>query len=154
MFESSWWRRLWGLLFVVGAVGACTSKSNSDVPCPDCSVVFISIDTLRPDRMGLYGFERDTTPRIDAFFSKGTRFENALSSAPCTVPAVVQFLRSRLNFKAPAMSIAEYFEEAGYQTLRWSAIIFFAAKRAHGTVIAKASTILMCRGPSSAIGSI
>ena len=38
------------------------------------SVVLVSIDTLRADHVGIYGYERDTTPHIDRFFGGGTVF--------------------------------------------------------------------------------
>lgn len=44
----------------------------------------IDIDTLRPDHMGCYGYERNTTPHIDALAADAVRFENYYcSDAPC-----------------------------------------------------------------------
>jgi arylsulfatase len=50
-------------------------------------VILISIDTLRADHLSCYGYERDTTPEICAFFADGTRFENAYSQSSWTAPA-------------------------------------------------------------------
>lgn len=47
-------------------------------------VLFIDIDTLRPDHMGCYGYERNTTPNFDGIAREGVRFDNYYcSDAPC-----------------------------------------------------------------------
>lgn len=47
-------------------------------------VLFIDIDTLRPDHMGCYGYYRNTTPNLDEIAKKGVLFENYYcSDAPC-----------------------------------------------------------------------
>jgi len=50
-------------------------------------LLLVFIDTLRPDRMGLYGHDRDTTPRIDAWAEGAAVFTEARSVAPWTLPA-------------------------------------------------------------------
>jgi len=49
--------------------------------------VLISIDTLRPDHLGVYGYSRPTSPNIDAFAENAVVFEDAISTAPWTLPA-------------------------------------------------------------------
>ena len=52
------------------------------------SVVLVSLDTLRADRLSLNGHSRPTTPRIDAWAStKAVNFPNAIASAPWTLPS-------------------------------------------------------------------
>jgi len=51
------------------------------------NVVLISIDCLRADHVGAYGYPRDTTPRIDAFAADGVVYETAVAAAPWTLPA-------------------------------------------------------------------
>ena len=47
-------------------------------------ILYIDIDTLRPDHLGCYGYHRNTSPNIDALASEGVRFENCyVSDAPC-----------------------------------------------------------------------
>ncbi len=53
---------------------------------PDVFVFLL--DTLRPDHLSCYGYERETTPHIDAFAAEGVRFENAFSAAPWTDPSI------------------------------------------------------------------
>jgi arylsulfatase len=79
-------------------------------------VILISIDTLRAGHVGLYGYERDTTPRIDGFFADGTVFENATSSAPCTIPSVRQYLSGGFDAVEERKVLAEYLGEQGYAT--------------------------------------
>jgi len=62
---------------------------------PDCpplgaarpSVVLISLDTLRADRVGCYGYARDTTPNLDAFARDAVRFDHVASPFPFTLTA-------------------------------------------------------------------
>ena len=50
------------------------------------NVVLISIDCLRADHVGAYGYPRDTIPRIDAFAADGVVFETAVSTSSWTLP--------------------------------------------------------------------
>lgn len=51
------------------------------------NLILISLDTTRPDHLGLYGYSRDTTPHLDAFARDGVVFEEALSVSAYTLPA-------------------------------------------------------------------
>ena len=47
-------------------------------------ILYIDIDTLRPDHLGCYGYHRGTSPSIDRLAADGVRFENCyVSDAPC-----------------------------------------------------------------------
>lgn len=47
-------------------------------------ILYIDIDTLRPDHLGCYGYHRNTSPNIDSLSAQGVRFENCYASdAPC-----------------------------------------------------------------------
>lgn len=47
-------------------------------------VIFLDLDTLRPDHLGCYGYHRDTSPNIDRIAKQGVRFTNYYcSDAPC-----------------------------------------------------------------------
>lgn len=52
------------------------------------NVLIVSIDTLRADHLGCYGYPRATSPEIDAFAAGSVVFEQAHSSAPWTLPAL------------------------------------------------------------------
>jgi choline-sulfatase len=58
----------------------------------DFNVVFITVDALRADHLGAYGYARDTSPTMDALASEGTLFVNGWAHAPSTrysVPAIL-----------------------------------------------------------------
>ena len=56
------------------------------------NIVLISIDTLRPDHLGIYGYNRNTSPHIDSLARDGVLFRNALSTTSWTLPAHVSML--------------------------------------------------------------
>ena len=50
--------------------------------------VFVAVmDAVRPDHLSCYGYLRKTTPNIDKIAQEGALFENAFSTAPCTLPS-------------------------------------------------------------------
>ncbi len=51
------------------------------------NIIIISIDTLRADHMGCYGYGRETTPGLDAFSREGVVFDHAYTQASSTLPA-------------------------------------------------------------------
>ncbi|MCX6567256.1 MAG: sulfatase [Candidatus Aminicenantes bacterium] len=53
------------------------------------NIILISVDTLRADHVGTYGYDKPVTPRIDALAADGVVFENVYSTAPWTLPAHV-----------------------------------------------------------------
>jgi len=57
-------------------------------PVPDknpLNVVLLSLDTLRADHLGCYGYDRKTSPHLDALAQNGILFENAYAHAPETI---------------------------------------------------------------------
>jgi len=75
-------RALAALLVVLGT--GCSS--GSDIEGPE-NLVLISIDTLRPDFLGSYGYEGDSSPTLDALAREGVLFETAVTVSPWTLPA-------------------------------------------------------------------
>ena len=70
---------------------AVTSKSYK---CKDCNVILISIDTLRADHIGAYGYYRNTSPNIDKFAEESILFENAYSQSSFTLPSHMSIFTS------------------------------------------------------------
>ncbi len=60
------------------------------------NVVIISIDTLRKDHLGCYGYHRNTSPNIDRLAHKGVIFKNAFSNSAWTVPGHMSLLTGLL----------------------------------------------------------
>jgi arylsulfatase A-like enzyme len=56
------------------------------------NVVLIVADTLRADRLGCYGYERDTSPAIDALAEEGVVWESCHSQACWTVPSMISLM--------------------------------------------------------------
>ena len=48
----------------------------------DAHVLLITVDALRPDHLGAYGYERNTSPALDALAMSSTVFERAYAPAP------------------------------------------------------------------------
>ena len=92
------------------------------------NVVLVTLDTLRADRLGCYGFTGVETPNIDAVARDGVVFEQATSAAPMTLPAHASILTGLVPphhgvrdnggfFLEPdKTTIAERFRAAGYAT--------------------------------------
>ncbi|MGD8538552.1 MAG: sulfatase-like hydrolase/transferase [Candidatus Aminicenantes bacterium] len=58
------------------------------------NVILISVDTLRADHLGCYGYERETSPNIDALAEDSVLFSNVYASSPWTLPSHVSMLTS------------------------------------------------------------
>lgn len=59
------------------------------------NVLLVSIDSLRADHLGCYGYPRNTSPNLDRLAAAGYRFENAVSQASWTLPSHASLLTSR-----------------------------------------------------------
>lgn len=61
-------------------------------------ILYIDIDSLRPDHLGCYGYHRNTSPNIDAVAATGVRFDNLyISDAPC-MPSRTALWSGRTGF--------------------------------------------------------
>lgn len=94
------------------------------------SVLLIVIDTLRVDRLGCYGSDLRTTPRLDTFAAQAVRFEQAYAHAPWTLPSFASLLTSLSppqhgaggpmsalrGLRRGVRTVAECFRDAGYAT--------------------------------------
>jgi choline-sulfatase len=65
----------------------CLSCSRPPATPRARNLVLITIDTLRADRVGAYGYGRARTPRLDALAASGVVFEHAYAAAPVTLPS-------------------------------------------------------------------
>lgn len=118
------WRTAVGCTLVALLATACT-RTPETVPSPN--VVLVSIDSLRADHVHAYGYERETTPTLDALASDGVRFETALSPTSWTLPAHITLLtgkhpeqhrviKSKRALAKRAVTLAEALRRAGYAT--------------------------------------
>lgn len=109
-------------LFLGGSPLAPRGKGKGGVRVPDANVILVSIDALRPDHLGAYGYGRPTSPNIDALAARSVRFENAYTQVPLTCYAVPSlhtgdYLRSTLpSLRKPPPTLARMLEGRGYTT--------------------------------------
>lgn len=69
-------------------------------------ILYIDIDSLRPDHLGCYGYHRDTSPAIDRLAAEGVRFENVyVSDAPC-LPSRTALWSGRFGFRTGVVNHA------------------------------------------------
>ena len=60
------------------------------------NVVLYVVDTVRADRLGVYGYEKPTSPRLDAFAAGAVVFENAYAQSSWTRPAMASLFTGLL----------------------------------------------------------
>ena len=65
-------------------LSGCGKKRTTIKPA---NIILISIDTLRADHLGCYGYQRPTSPTIDKLASQGLLFEDVTSTAPWILPS-------------------------------------------------------------------
>ena len=73
---------------------ACGAGSGRGWEGPPPNLVIVALDTLRPDHLGLYGYEKDTSPNLDVFARDCIVFENAQSTSPWTAPLLTSLMTS------------------------------------------------------------
>jgi arylsulfatase A-like enzyme/Tfp pilus assembly protein PilF len=95
---------------------------------PALNVVLITIDTLRADHVGCYGYKPIKTPNIDGLAADGARFERAFAVVPVTLPShssmltgTYPMLSGMHDFSGNKLSslqptLASVLKQAGYQT--------------------------------------
>ena len=62
------------------------------------NLIIISIDSLRPDHMSLYGYTKNTTPHIDSFAHNATIFTNTRTIVPMTYPSFTSLMTGKDPF--------------------------------------------------------
>lgn len=97
-------------------------------PAPIEKVILVTIDALRADRLGCYGYTHaPTSPAIDAFASQSLLFERAYAQAPWTVPSMGSLMSGRYALDAGtytnngdilsnAATLPERFQRHGFNT--------------------------------------
>ena len=115
------------LIFILTAL--TTLQAAAQTPAkPALNVVLITIDTLRADHVGCYGYQQIKTPNIDGLAADGARFENAFAVVPVTLPShssmltgTYPMLSGMHDFSGNKLSplqptLASVLKQAGYLT--------------------------------------
>jgi arylsulfatase A-like enzyme len=111
------------------AAGAAPRPAAGDAPTAGHrpNVLLITVDTLRPDRLSGYGYERPTSPRIDRLMARGARFTDARTVEPLTNPALSSMItglfphehgatRNGLRMRPGLASLPKALDRLGYST--------------------------------------
>ena len=118
-------------MFALAALLGCGAR-------PAVDVLIVTLDTTRVDHLSCYGYERETSPRLDRFAAGAVRFERAWSTSAWTLPAHASLFtglypathgaqfdvrgrRLQKGFRARALddrftTLAELLAERGYRT--------------------------------------
>jgi len=86
-------------------------------PAPGPNVLLIVADALRPDHLGCFGYDKPTSPQIDAFSRQSVVFEHAVSNAPWTKPSMGTLFTSLYPYEHQALSWTDGLRD---KCLTWS----------------------------------
>ncbi|MDH3255747.1 MAG: sulfatase-like hydrolase/transferase, partial [Acidobacteriota bacterium] len=104
-------------LFVVLAAMAGSACGPKAVDFSGQNLLFITIDTLRADRLGAYGYTDGATPNLDRLAVRGIRFDRAYSPVPLTLPSHVTMFTGRNPYATGVRINGMHFLEEDEQTL-------------------------------------
>lgn len=102
------------------------------------NVILVSVDTLRADHMGGYGYDQPTTPFLDSLAASGVRFSQAFAHASWTLPSHMSLMTSchpqthtvdvaRRSLPASIPTLAEVLAAGGYETTAFVSWIYLKA---------------------------
>jgi arylsulfatase A-like enzyme len=125
--------RVAGLGLAVAVALACADAGEGergDAP-PRRSLILVSIDTLRADRLGAYGYGRETSPTLDALARRGVRFETVIAESAWTLPSHMTLFTGlpptlhgvvshEWRLAAAVPTLAELLQAHGYRTFAFT----------------------------------
>src|SRR2546425_5993318 len=117
----------------LAAAALVLSACGQGAPRPN--VLLITIDTLRADHLGCYGYARGTSPHIDRLAAGGALFERAFTTLPRTTQSVASIVTGRYpkshgarglfsSLSQANLTLAEIFREQGYDTAAFVSNLF------------------------------
>lgn len=92
------------------------------------NVLLITLDSVRPDHLSCYGYDKISTPNIDKIANEGTKFHQAIATTPITLPSHTSILTGQevythgvrgngtYKFKGNFPTIASILKRYGYST--------------------------------------
>lgn len=99
------------------------TKDNCDYECDGCNVLLVTVDALRADHLGVYGYGTNTSPNLDAFSKKSYLFENSISQCGTTICSLYSLFASQFPYTDGLLeetrefdTMAELLKESGYRT--------------------------------------
>ena len=112
-----------GALVAIGILAAGCRRARAPR-----NVLLVTIDTVRADHLGAYGYRGAETPNLDRLAREGIRFDEAMSAVPLTLPSHATILSGLLpphhglrnngagKFPADRATLATRLAAAGYRT--------------------------------------
>jgi arylsulfatase A-like enzyme len=108
---------------------SCGATPELVPPAPSArpNVLLVTIETMRSDHVGIYGYSRNTTPNLDRLARQGVWFKTVVAQAPFTLPSIASLMTGRTPpshgvrnhpaaLRSEVETLAERFLAAGYQT--------------------------------------
>ena len=103
------------------------------------NLLFVTVDTLRADHMGLYGYGRPTSPNLDRFGEQSVVFENATAQTSWTLGSLASLMSSqwvgqlnvrdfRSKISDSVVTLAEILQDVGYETAAVGTHLVFLEK--------------------------
>jgi len=127
-------KNIWSLLFLNGLLSllfilfSSSPSFSKEKNTPQLNVVIITVDTLRADHVGCYGYRPIKTPQMDALAREGALFEKAFTPVPTTLPAHTSIFtgtypmthgvknNGTFALAESAVTLAEQLKAQGYNT--------------------------------------
>jgi arylsulfatase A-like enzyme/cytochrome c-type biogenesis protein CcmH/NrfG len=114
-------------LALIATVACNRGNQPAERPIRARNLLLITIDTLRADRVGAYGYAAARTPAIDALAARGVRYEHAYATAPITLTSHASLLtgmyppahsarHNGMHLNDNARTLAQGVKTAGFST--------------------------------------
>lgn len=127
----------------IAAAGAQAQQAAENIPDPPKNVLLLLVDTLRMDHLGFGGYDRPTSPNMDALANKSTVFERAYATSPHTprsIPAIflsryaskTQWRGGQYNYpkvQPENVSVFEVMNDAGWDNRGITSHFYFEEKK-------------------------
>jgi arylsulfatase A-like enzyme len=126
-----------GIVFGGDWLGRRKESGRPRPPVDAPNVLLVVLDTVRADRMSLYGYERPTTPNLERLAGRAIRFDEARATAPWTLASHASFFSGRwphqigaewmtpLRWDCP--TLAESLSAGGYATAGFVANVLYCS---------------------------
>lgn len=139
--------------------GALGCSDGQDQPLQP-NLIFISIDTLRPDHLGCYGYSRETSPTIDALAARGVVFDKAFAQASWTIPSHMSMFTSmyphthQVDRQAASLpesipTVTGALREGGYSTSGFASWLFLSERFGFGRGFDRYEVLKATRDPEN-----
>ncbi len=149
---NSKWSVLFCVFIFLVLTGCALLKHSTEEPDFQSThmpnVILVTLDAVRADHLGCYGYERHTSPRIDEFAENGTLYTKSFAAAPWTIPTHASLFTGKYPFEHGAhtfkveewgnnvnslherhLTLAEVFKEEGYDTAAFVANAAYLSTR-------------------------